>query len=304
MTAFKKILVPTDFSDFSQEALQYACAFAKISGGTVECVHVVDLTFLAAGGASSVYASTADVDRSMKALREKAKKELDHFVRKEHLLGIDVVAHLREGIAADEIVKLAGEIHADLIVIPTHGRSGLDRMVFGSTCEKVLRTSPVPVLAIKSGERSAVGKDLALSLKRILCPIDFSAFSESSLPMARTLAKQFGATLILAHIVDTRFDYPEWTAEVAMSNSAHLLKAAQEHVNRVAAGIADVKTEVHVSCGVPSRTLVDLTADGKADLVIMPTHGRKGIAHVLLGSVTERVARGAKCPVLTVRPKA
>ncbi len=300
----KKILVPTDFSDFSHEALRYACAFGKNSGATIECVHVVDMTFLGAGGPGSVYASAADVDRSTKALRTKAQKEIEHFVRKEHLLGIEVKAHLREGVAADEIVKMADEIGADLIVIPTHGRSGLDRLVFGSTCEKVLRTAKIPVLAIKAGEPDRVGKDLTLQLKRILCPIDFSTFSEASIPVARSLAKMFNATVILAHIVDTRFDYPEWSAEVAMNNSQHLLNAAKEHVERLAKGITEVKVEVHVSCGVPSRTLVDLTADGKADLVIMPTHGRKGLAHVLLGSVTERVARGAHCPVLTVRPSA
>lgn len=298
----KKILVPTDFSDFSHAALRYACAFGKNSDATIECVHIVDMTFLGAGGAGSVYASAADVDRSIQALRAKAQKEIEQFVRKEHLLGIEVKAHLREGVAADEIVKMADEIKADLIVIPTHGRSGLDRLVFGSTCEKVLRTASVPVLAIKAGEPDRVGKDLTLQLKRVLCPLDFSTFSEASVPVARSLAKMFNATVVLAHVVDTRFDYPEWSPEVAMNNSTHLLNAAKEHVDRVAKSITDVKVEVHVSCGVPSRTLVDLTADGKADLVIMPTHGRKGIAHMLLGSVTERVVRGAHCPVLTVRP--
>lgn len=300
---FTKILVPTDFSEYSQRALQYAAALAKISGGSIECVHVIDMTFLSPYGPSGVYSSATDLKGTMKSLRARSQKELEFFVRKEHVQGFDVKGHLLEGIAGDEIVKLAGEIHADLIVIPTHGRSGLDKMVFGSTYERVLRTATIPVLALKP-EGPSIGKDGTLSLKRVLCPIDFSSFSESSLPMARTLAKHFGATLVLAHIVDTRFDYPEWAAEVAVNNSPALLKAAKEHVDRVAAGMPDVKTEVHVSNGVPARTLVELTASGKADLVIMPTHGRKGIAHLLLGSVTERVTRGAHCPVLTIRPKA
>lgn len=299
---FKKILVPTDFSEYSQDALRYAAALAKISGAAIECVHVIDLTFLSANGPSGVYSSATDIEGTMKSLRTRSQKELDFFVRKEHVQGIDVKGHLREGIAADEIVKLAAEIHADLIVIPTHGRTGLDKLVFGSTCERVIRTASTPVLVLKASARVAVGNDLGL--KRILCPIDFSAFSESSLPVARGFAKQFGATLVLAHIVDNRFDYPEWSPEIAQNNSAALLKAAKEHVERVAENMPEIKTEVHVSVGVPSRTLVDLTADGKADLVIMPTHGRKGIAHMLLGSVTERVARGSQCPVLIVRPKA
>ncbi len=298
---FKKILVPTDFSAFSEDALRYAAALAKISGGSIECVHVIDMTFLSADMPSGVYSSVTDIKGTLKSLRTRSRKELEFFVEKEHVQGIDVKAHLREGIAADEIVKLSNEIHADLIVIPTHGRSGLDKMVFGSTCERVLRTAALPVLALKP-EGPGVGRDGSLTVKRILCPIDFSSFSESSLPLARTFAKHFGATIVLAHIVDTRFDYPEWAAEVALNNSPALLKAAKEHVDRVAAGMSDVKAEVYVGSGAPARMLVDLT--GKADLVIMPTHARKGIAHLLLGSVTERVTRGSHCPVLTVRPKA
>lgn len=300
MISFKKILVPTDFSEFSQYALQYACAFAKISGGSIECVHVVDTTFSAVGGA---FAPAASLEHSMQAIRAHAKKELDHFVRKEHLLGVEVKPHLREGIAGEEIVKLADEIHPDLVIIPSHGRSGLDRLVFGSTCDKVLRLSKVPVLIVKHPEHEALAKDGSLRLKRILCPIDFSAFSQSALPVATGFAKQFGATVVLAHIADARFDYPEWTAQLAMNNTQHLVEAAKENLDRVAKDLKEVKTEIHVSVGVPHYSLVDLTRDGKIDLVLMPTHGRKGIAHALLGSVTERVARGAHCPVLVVRPK-
>jgi len=301
MPTFKKILVPTDFSEFSQYALKYACAFAKVSGGSIECVHIVDTTFASTGG---VYAPAASLEKSLDAVRAQAKKELDHFVRKEHLLGVELKAHLREGVAADEIIKLADEIHADLVIIPSHGRSGLDRLVFGSVCDKVLRLAKVPVLVVKHPEHEALAADGSLSLKRILCPIDFSAFSHSALPAATELAKQFGATLVLAHIADARFDYPEWNAQIALNNTQYLVEAAKENLARTAKELAGVKTEIHVSVGVPHHAIVDLTRYGKIDLVLMPTHGRKGIAHALLGSVTERVARGANCPVLVVRPKA
>ncbi len=303
MPTFKKILVPTDFSEYSQYALKYACALAKMSGGSIECVHVVDLTFLSLG-AGGVYAPAAGFEKSLQAIRAQAKKELDHFVRKEHLLGVEVKPHLREGTAGEEVVKLAEEIKADLIILPTHGRSGLDRLVFGSTCDKVLRLAKVPVLIVKHPEHEALAADGSLSLKRILCPMDFSALSHSGLPAATELAKQFGATLVLAHVADARFDYPEWTAQVALNNTQYLVEAAKENLERVAKELTGVKTEIQVSIGVPHHSLVDLTRDGKIDLVIMPTHGRKGIAHALLGSVTERVARGAHCPVLVVRPKA
>ncbi len=304
MVSFKRILVPTDFSEYSDYALRYANAFAKMSGGRIECVHVVDTTFLGDGGVAGVYASTSDIAQSVAAVKAQAEKELKHFVRKEKLLGTEVNPHLREGHAAEEIVKLADEIGADLVIIPTHGRSGLDRLVFGSTCDKVLRSARVPVLAVKHPEHEALTADGKLSIKNVLCPIDFSTFSHGALPLAQAICKQFGATMTLAHIVDTRFDYPEWTAQVAMNNSEHLMKAATENLDRAAKEMSGIKTKTHISVGVPHRTLVDATEKGQVDLVVIPTHGRKGIAHALLGSVTERVVRGAHCPVLVVRPKA
>ena len=104
-------------------------------------------------------------------------------------------------------------------------------------------------------------------------------------------------------IADTRFDYPEWTPQVAVNTSQHLAESAKENLEGVAKELPGVKTEIHVSVGVPHHALAELTRADKVDLVIMPTHGRKGVAHALLGSVTERVARAAHCPVLVVRPK-
>jgi len=199
-------------------------------------------------------------------------------------------------------VKLADEIGADLVIIATHGRSGLERLVFGGTCDKVLRLSKVPVLAIKHPEREALDEDGSLKINRILCPLDFSEFSRSGLDLAADLARRFNSTVVREHVVDARCDYPEWTAQVAMNTSEHLAKAAEEHLRSVASDLEGVETEIVVTTGVPHRTLIDKTKENNIDLVIIATHGRKGLAHALLGSVTEKVVRSAGCPVLTVRP--
>lgn len=302
MVEFKKILVPTDFSEYSEYAMNYANAFAKISGGTIDCVHVVDTGFLGDGGVTGVYVSSGEIQRSIEAIKQDAKKELDHFVRKEHLLGAEVTPHLRDGVAADEIVGMAEELGSDLIVIATHGRTGLDRLVFGSTCDKVLRLSKIPVLSIKHPEHEALNEDGSLSIRRVLCPIDFSTFSHTALPMAAEICRSFGATMVLAHVVDTRFDYPEWTAQVAMNNSEYLTKAAQEALERTAQEYSDVKTEIVVQTGIPHKHLIEHTKGDDVDMVILPTHGRKGLAHALLGSVAEKMVRESHCPILTVRP--
>ena len=302
MSEFKKILCAIDFSEYSEYALRYATAFTKISGGTIDCVHVADMSFAVDGAVDGVYVSSADVQRSLQAIKESAQEELEHFVRKEHFLGVELTPHLRDGHAADEIVKLAEEIDADLLILATHGKSGLERMVFGSTCDKVLRLSKTPVLAVKHPEHTALAEDGSLKISRILCPLDFSDFSHSSLPLATEMAKRFGSTLVLAHVVDARFDYPEWSAQVAMNTSEHLAESALEHLERVAEGLEGINTEVSVAMGIPYRVLAEKTNEEDIDLAIIATHGRKRLAHALLGSVTEKLVRASGCPVLTVHP--
>jgi len=302
MVEFKKILVPTDFSEYSEYALRYANALTKQWGGAIDCVHVVDTGFLGDGGVDGVYVSAGEIQRSIDAVKADAKKELDHFVRKEHLLGTDVNPHLREGHSADEIVALAEELDSDIIIVATHGRSGLDRLVFGSTCDKILRLSKRPVLSVKHPEHESLDAEGNLRLRKILCPVDFSSYSHAGLGLAAELCRQFGATMVLEHVVDTRFDYPEWTAQVAMNNSEHLIAAAREHLDKIAADNSDITTEIEVDTGIPHKKLIASTEDEEIDLVVLPTHGRKGIAHALLGSVAEKVVRSSHCPVLTIRP--
>ncbi len=282
--------------------MRYASAFAKISGGTIDCVHVVEAAFVTDSSVDGSYVSSVYLQSSLDAMKETAEKELEDFIRKEHLLGVDMTPHLREGHAAGEIVKLADDIGADLIIIATHGRSGLERLMFGGTCDKVLRLSKMPVLAIKHPEHEALEEDGSLKVDRILCPLDFSEFSHSTLPLAEELARQFGSTIVLAHVVDARFDYPEWTAQVSMNASEQLTKSAQEDLEGVASEMEGVNTEVFVTGGRPHRALTEKLKEDDVDLVVIATHGRRGLAHALLGSVSEKVVRAASCPVLTVRP--
>lgn len=303
MSDFKKILCPTDFSDNADYALRYASALARKHGGSVDVVHVVDSGVLGAGGLDGIYVSSADVHHSIENLKQHAQQQLDHLTKKEHLLGVEVTPHLREGHAADEVAAASDELGSDLIVVATHGRHGLDRLIFGSTCDKILRIAKVPVLSIKHPEREFLAEDgKSLSIKHIFCPLDFSEFSHSALPQAEALAREFGAEMVLAHVVDARFDYPEWTAQTSFNNSEHLVKSAEENLERSAKEIEDIAVSTRVGVGVPARTLVEYATDAEADLIVLPTHGRTGLSHALLGSVAERVVRYAPCPVLTVRP--
>lgn len=302
MAQFKKILVPTDFSENSEHALVYANALKQAYGSAIDCLHVIDLGHNQIGPVEGVYVSSADVHRSVQMIETHAQKQMEHLVKKERFLGVDMATHQRRGNAPEEIVKAAEEFGSDLLIIATHGRGGFERFLFGSTCDKVVRLSPVPVLSIKPQEREFVKPDGSIELKTILCPMDFSEFSRSALPYATSLAKEFGAKIILSHVVDARLDYPEWTAQASVNNSEHLADEARKNLTELAATMTGVETEVEVVIGISHRALLDTVDRDNVDLVVMPTHGRKGFAHALLGSVAEKVSRLASCPVLTVRP--
>lgn len=297
------ILYPTDFSTYAGYALPYAKAFARHDSACVECVHVVDEHAIRGGGISGVHIAKADMDMAFSAVKIHAAAKLEHVVRTVEGLGIEAKGSLCTGSPASEIVRLAQAHHARLIVLATHGRSMWSRFVSGSTCERVIRLSPVPVLAVKHPEHEFV--DMAhetISLERVLCPCDFSEFSRLAVPYAATLCKQFGATLVLVHVVDTWLDYPEFTPGLAQHNSPQLATDARASLERLASEHSDISTEVHVLKGVPARALTEFITDTEVDLAFMATHGRSGMSHAILGSVTEKLVRHAACPVLTIRP--
>jgi nucleotide-binding universal stress UspA family protein len=141
-----------------------------------------------------------------------------------------------------------------------------------------------------------------MTLGKILVPCDFSDFSRAAVPVAADLCRKFGATLALEHVVDTWLDYPEFAPQIEMNNSPHLSEAAQESLDQLAAEQEGVETTATVCTGIPPRMLADSIKKGNIDLVVMATHGRSGLAHVLLGSVTERLVRMSTCPLLTIHP--
>ena len=142
---------------------------------------------------------------------------------------------------------------------------------------------------------------------RILVPTDFSPTADAALEHARALARAFGAELHLVHVFEDPLLTGAVTAEAyvpaAPEVRAALMQEARERLaHRVRAGDADaLKTTTEIITGSPATAIVDHAASAGASLIVMGTHGRGGVAHLLLGSVAERVVRAAPCPVLTVR---
>jgi nucleotide-binding universal stress UspA family protein len=143
----RTILLPTDFSECAESALRYAADFARQSGARLLCLHVVEPTAPAVGYGPAVEAlPPADFGGQ---LEESAAGELPRLAAREECAGLEVEEVLAHGEAAAEIVRVARERGADLIVISSRGRTGLGRMLFGSTAESVVRHAHCPVLVVK-----------------------------------------------------------------------------------------------------------------------------------------------------------
>ncbi len=153
MIKLDKILVPTDFSEPSERAAVYARELAKRYGSRVVCLHVSEIP--ADLLATNAYFMTGPSEQFIEQVRKEAKQSLDSFAEK-HIEDAPVETVFLEGRPFLEIVNYARDSGVDLIVIATHGRTGLKHVLFGSVAEKVVRQAPCPVLVVKEGERDFV----------------------------------------------------------------------------------------------------------------------------------------------------
>jgi nucleotide-binding universal stress UspA family protein len=145
-----------------------------------------------------------------------------------------------------------------------------------------------------------------IDLKRILVPTDFSKFSQNALSYAIALADKFGAELYLLHVVQNLgVMIPDMVNVVPpiMPSNEQMTSAVREALGKVIKEnkLERFKTKPEVRLGTPFYEIIQFAKEADADLIVMGTHGHSGLAHVLLGSVTEKVVRKAPCPVLTVR---
>jgi len=308
--ATSRILVPVDYSECSKEALRAAAALAMRLGATLDVVHVWDrpqyvseeLTIRQGNQRRSI----ADM------IRENAEQDMETFVTTAEVPpGVAMTRRLKSGQPVATVLGELEEGKHDLVVLGTHGRTGLSHVMLGSFAEKLVRLSPVPALTVpQTTDESAAP---ARAVGRILVATDFSEPSRAALDYAANLAKKLEASVDLLHVWEApTFVVPgtgmtsiyvgsgagEQTIEEVMRQSAN--HAMDEFVAKAKArGVAvrSMKTEQ----GRPAHAIVEAAKSGEYDLIVIGTHGRTGLPRVLLGSVAENVVRHARCPVLTVR---
>jgi nucleotide-binding universal stress UspA family protein len=307
MKVVHKILVPIDFSEHSQRALEEATALARKFGAELHLLHCLELFTPIA------FAPYNPTDyRAFESLRrdfcQAAQAQLSDWSRRAAAAGVSVREHLAENRASAEAVELARQIGADLIVMGTQGLSGLKHLLLGSVAERTVRLAPCPVLtvgaAVRRSTTAAKEKIAAKEIHRILVPVDFSDHAQHALDEAISLALAFGAEVDLLHSYQIHplvlGPYGIVTPETFERD---LRIAARQRLcewrDRVSA--AGCKGQDHLTLQFASEAIAETAERSGADLIVMGTRGLTGFKHALLGSVAERTIRTAPCPVLTVK---
>jgi len=284
------VLVPTDLSAESLKALTYAAALVQEFDANLHVVHVNEVDFAQPGGYSLV--TNPEIERSLQKQLEAATGGV-----------ITATSHGRTGRAFDQICRLAREITADLIVLSTHGRTGLKRLVLGSNAERVVQHSSSPVLVVRQHEREFIS-DGQLQMQRILVPTDFSGSSQEALEYAVHFGRQFKARLVLLHSLSL----PEFISTDPYG--PHNIRptwdeargAAERQMRDFVEGFdfGGVAFETQITMGRTAEEICAYAKEHEIDLIITSTHGRTGFMHVLIGSVAEHIVRYAHSPVLVV----
>jgi nucleotide-binding universal stress UspA family protein len=293
MARFTHILCPVDGSEFATRALRYAAALSRQHGAQLSV-----LTARPPLPALGIWtAPNLMLPPELPGEREQTFEAFQQFVQRTAGRQ-DVRVLLRDGPVVGEILREAHEWPADLIVMGTHGASGFERLVLGSVTEKVLRRSTVPVLTIPKS--AADVPDLAF--KTLLCAFDRSEAAARALDYAVMLARDAGARLIVAHVVehfvneDSQFARHFDTADCFRDAEPELRAWYTARVPPQAFATGTV--EVELRCGKPSRELLAIAHDRKADFIAVGTAS----AVAVFGSTAHTIVRSADVPVLVVPP--
>lgn len=308
---YERIVIPLDGTEFGEYAIHFATAIAIRTGAALDLVHVHIPTHLEPELFEVPVFHYTGVVRSdnrydldhLNAERERIEKRA---IKLAEATGLQVSGRVVVGTVDREVEREAAAFGADLIVMSTHSRTGLDRLRFGSVGDAVVRHATVPVLLVHPDQATPDSRPDP-EFRRVLVPLDGSEFSEAVLGAAAGLARSFDAELHLLHVVAPPELYT-FRREIR-DEDGHVTSVeftAQEYLRYVAAEYAgEIEDPVLEVARAPSAINGILTAAtaSAADVIAMATHGRGGIRRVLMGSTAGDVLCNAGLPVLLYHPQ-
>ena len=283
----------TDFSKPGKLVIPYAFKLALLLNLRLTILHVVK-----APPGFEQWSPAAH--RSLQSLKTKALLELGRVVRLANENGLMADHRLQVGIPQDSILEGAHSSDIALIAMGTHGKTGLDRFRLGSVAESILRQAPCPVLTVHASVTSRTSVNPSrMSLSRLLVATDFSVSSKAALRTAVVLAKRLNARVVLVHAAEPSGSLQSGPLRIDEFSRKRYARQLQRIIS--ASRADEVSTDEVVITGNPVEVILGQAKQQKVDLIIVGTHGRRGMKRHMLGSVAEGVVRGAACPVLVVR---
>lgn len=304
---YTSILIPVDGSPFSERAIAMAVSLAGsgaapagAAAAHLVLVHAVHAT--RRPGEGSIEVEGKAIEEGESYLARLAKPLMEQ--------GLQVETTVPYGEPVEEILATIVARNADLVVMCTHGRSGLGRWVYGSVAEAVLAKCPAPVLLVPPTgplARAAAADGVC----NLLVPLDGSTFAETALSHAEAVALHLDGTITLLRVAEPNVGYypdPAVGQPYVSDIGEQLLRDeeanAKKYLDEIAARLTanNVKVRPIVRVGFPAGGIIDEAELCKADLIIMATHGRTGLGDRLMGSVAHEVLHHGRLPILLVRP--
>jgi nucleotide-binding universal stress UspA family protein len=278
----QKILCPTDFSVYSKNALQYAVLLAERENAEITLLHVDEFDVSPLG-----YFQYHDEEiQKYRNLKTRILKEqMDVFVKENVSADLKVNKEIIPGRAYKVIVEEAESKNYNLIVLARRGTTNLSDHLVGSTAERVVRLARCPVLSIPG-----TYPPRTKSIRNILCPTDFSPSANAALSYALSLALMYGSKLFIQHI-----------SEIDGEPNIEAIKKKAPRLEDIYEEVHTLEVEFIYDRDIePNNSIIRFAEDREIDLIVMSTHGRKGLRRVFIGNNTAEVVRKAECPVLTV----
>jgi len=284
---YKTLMVGFDDSQPSKAALAEAANWVKRHGGDVILVHAVYFD------AEEFGIAPTQMEKRLKH-GEKICMETKEMVARE--FGIEAKSILCEGEPPEVLVSMAKEKNADLVVLGTFGRRGLNRLLMGSVTSQVIVNSPVDVLVVKKPCTECSG-----TYRSILVPFDGSDFSKKALDKACSLSNAEGSEVTVLYVI------PRYEEMIGFFRTDSIKKSMNEEAQKItgtavaAASAKGVSVKTEIREGHSAEKIIDMAVGLKKDLIVMGSYGWRGVNKAIMGSTTERVLIGAPCPVLAVR---
>ncbi|MFP4228267.1 MAG: universal stress protein [Salinivenus sp.] len=296
MLSIQRILFPTDFSEGSKRAFPQAAFLADWHDAELHVVNVTGRHEHDYKDAKTQFPIGTDTLNTW--LRRPSRSNADANWPDLGTMPI-VQEQIESSAPAEALVDYVEANDLDLVVMGTHGRRGVNRMLFGSVTEEVVRAASCPVLTVRADAERAPDQ----AVRRVLVPTDFSDASLSALRHAKEIAMTYGAEIDLLHVVDMPTYPSAYDIDPVSFPTAEVLERTEEQLGDLAREeIGYEHVMVSSEVGHPAHTILTYVEEQEVDLVVIATHGRTGLDRLVLGSVTERVLRQSPTPVFVVKP--